>query len=368
MRARIFLLMTVLSAAIALPDAANAQLSPQGLLNGMTRPLRSMLGHLGHFPRHRGHREAAIERPDAGRTNTPSEGRLDRAGPAAWPTAYEDVLGYAFWPDEYAQRLRGHGFDIIADTITGRFEASRTPLQASTSGSAVQDDAGGAGCREPTATNDTWPSTRIGQTVQLTNVQHDAVETIQKAVSQSAKTIKGDCTDTNAAAAPDRLRALVQTLWAAHDAGAALRTPIKQFDATLTDAQKTSFGSRMPQETPRPDARNMNPVMNRQYQGCAAPNVEEAERLIKLIELRVRPNKDQAASLENLHKTSSDMAKMLMASCAQPIPADPLARLDAADDQLTAMNYAATTMQIAFDEFYSKLDNVQKARFEAMGR
>ena len=41
-----------------------------------------------------------------------------------------------------------------------------------------------------------------------------------------------------------------------------------------------------------------------------------AERMIKEIEMRVRPDKDQAASFENLHKISADMAKMLIASPA----------------------------------------------------
>jgi hypothetical protein len=59
---------------------------------------------------------------------------------------------------------------------------------------------------------------------------------------------------------------------------------------------------------------------------------------------------------------------MLIASCAQPIPADPMARLDAANDQLTAINYAATTVQIAFDDFYLKLKNDQKTRFESLAR
>ena len=53
---------------------------------------------------------------------------------------------------------------------------------------------------------------------------------------------------------------------------------------------------------------------------------------------------------------------------AKPIPADPMARLDAADDQLTAINYAATTVQIAFDNFYLRLNNDQKARFESPAR
>jgi hypothetical protein len=386
MRARTVCLITILSAAVVLPDAAQAQFSPQGLLNGISRPFRSMFGHFGHFPRHhrseanidrrsepnrdrRGEANMARSMGDAGRPNAAADARLGRVGPPAWPTAFEDMLGYAFWPDDYVQRLRGHGFDVIADTITGRFVTPRAPAQASTTGSAVQDDVNaGVACRDNTGTPSDWPSARLGQTVQLSNAQHDVAETIQTAVIQSSKTIKADCAAANTMAAPDRLRTLVQTLWTVRDAGTALRTSLKEFDDSLTDAQKMSFASRMPEEAPKPDAKNQTAATNRQYQACAAPNVEEAERLIKQIELRVRPTTEQAVSLENLHKVSSDMAKMLMASCAQPIPKEPLARLDAANDQLTAMNYAATTVQIAFNGFYSRLDNTQKARFDNLSR
>jgi hypothetical protein len=367
MRTRSILLIALLSTVMALPEAANAQFSPQGLLNGVTRPFRMMLGRLGHFPRHR--REAPMSR-SPGEAGGSADSRLGRVGPPAWRGAYEDVIGYAFWPDDYLQRLRGHGFDVIADTISGPFEVPRPPAQASTNGAAVQDDASavGAACRDTAGTPDNWPAERVSQTVQLSDAQHDTVDTIQKAVIHSTKTIKADCTDPTAQAAPDRLHALVQTLWAVHDAGTALRAQLKQFDDTLSEAQKTSFASRMPQEAPKPNPKTQTAAMNRQYQACAQPNIEEAERLIRQIELRVRPTRDQAASLENLHKVSSDMAKLLMASCAQPIAADPLARLDAANDQLTAMNYAATTVQIAFDDFYAKLDNAQKARFDSAGR
>jgi hypothetical protein len=107
---------------------------------------------------------------------------------------------------------------------------------------------------------------------------------------------------------------------------------------------------------------------NKQYQACAAPNVEASERMIKEIEQRVRPNQEQAASLEYLHKTSLEMAKLLMTSCAQAVPNDPLARLDAADDKLTSVNYAATTIQVAFEDFYGKLDKGQKARLDETNR
>ena len=89
---------------------------------------------------------------------------------------------------------------------------------------------------------------------------------------------------------------------------------------------------------------------------------------MKEIEQKVRPDKKQNASLDALRNASSNMAKLLTASCAQPTPTDPVARLDAADDQLARMNYAATSMQLALADFYAKLDNGQKARFDALSR
>ncbi len=376
MRTPIVIFAVVLSGAAALPDAASAQLSPQGLLNGVTRPFRQMLGNFGHYPRHR-HRTTDTTGSNAGAAN--SDLRLGLAGPPAWPSAYEDVLGYTFWPDDYARRLRGHGFDVIADTITGRVDIPRAPARVASTGAAVQNDSNvSAACQDNAATQDNWPAVRVGQTIQVSNAQHDALDKIQAAVRNSAASIKGDCADPSAMAAPDRLAALVQTLWTVRDAGMAARAPLKDFAELLTPAQKASLASKMPQNTqspdPRSDARSdprnnpKNAAMNRRYQACAAQNVEASERMVKQIEMQVRPNKDQAASLENLHKVSSEMAKLLMASCAQPIPNDPLARLDAADDQITAMNYAATTVQIAFNDFYAKLDDTQKARFDSAGR
>jgi hypothetical protein len=62
------------------------------------------------------------------------------------------------------------------------------------------------------------------------------------------------------------------------------------------------------------------------------------------------------------------MAKMLIASCVQPIPDDPAQRLDSVNDQLAAMNYAAATVQIAFDDFYGRLGSEQKTRIDSMAR
>ena len=261
---------------------------------------------------------------------------------------------------------------MIADTITGRFDLPRPSARTATTGAAVRNDADSEPsadrCGDTSSTESNWPTTRIEQILQLSDAQRASLEKLQSAATQSVKNIRADCRGPGALTPPDRLRALVQTLWTVRDAGISMREPLKNFYDTLTDTQKNSFASHQPQNSPPSDPKIANNGMNKQYQACASQNAEKAERLIKEIEMKVRPSKDQAASFENLHKVSADMAKLLIASCAQPIPADPMARLDAANDQLTAINYAATTVQIAFDDFYLKLNNDQKARFDSLAR
>jgi hypothetical protein len=383
MRGRTILLATVMAAVIPLPDTSYAQLSPQGVIGGITRPFRQMLGHLHHFPRGH-HRRAAIESRASAPTASRASGvaaataasaiagaRLGWVGPPAWPTAYEDLVGFTFWPDDYASRFRGRGFDVIADTITGRFNVPR-PARTATTGAAVKNDANNEvsaeRCGDSANADSNWPTSRVEQIMQLSDAEHTALEKLQSTAGQSVKTIRAYCVGPAAGAPPDRLRALVQTLWSVRDAGISMREPLKNFYHTLTVTQKNSFAGQSTQNSPPPDPQAADNEMNKQYQACASQNAEKAERMIKEIEMRVRPNREQAASLENFHKASADMAKLMIASCVQPVAADPMGRLDSANDQLTAINYAATTVQIAFDEFYLRLNNDQKARFDSLTR
>jgi hypothetical protein len=372
MRGRTILFIAILGATIPLPEAGHAQLSPQGVIGGITRPFRHMLGHYPRARHHRARGAGAVAAATPAEPPAIAGSRLGWVGPPAWPNAYEDVLGFTFWPDDYTSRLRSRGFDVIADTITGRFDVPRTSARVATTGAAVKNDATGENsverCGDTSNTESNWPAARIEQTLELSDAQHASLGKLQLAAAQSVKKIRADCVAPGALAPPDRLRALVQTLWTVRDAGISMRAPLKNFYDTLTQPKKNSFASQKPQGNSPPDARTANIGMNKQYQACATQNVEKAERMIKEIEMRIRPDKNQAQSLENFHKASADMAKLLIASCVQPVPVDPMARLDAASDQLTAINYAATTVQIAFDDFYLKLGNGQKARFDALAR
>jgi hypothetical protein len=373
MYGRTIIFLALLGATAALPDVALAQVSPQRLIGGITRPFRQMLGHLGHFPRIYRRRAAAYE-PRTG-SSTPASNATGPAGlhfgwsgPPVWISAYEDVLGYTFWPDDYAGRLRSHGFDLIADTISGRFDTPRGTMRTATTGAAVRSDSNGVDskdrCNNVPDKQADWPATRIEQTLHLSGAEPEALQKLQTAVVKAASAIKTDCGASMELLPPTRLGALVKTLWAVRDAGIFVRGPLKSFYDGLTEAQKGSLTSRQPQAGIPDDPKRTNTDMNRQYQACASQNSEKAERLLREIEAKTHPNKEQAASFENLRKVSSDMAGLLIASCAKPIPVDPLARLDDANDQLTAINYAATTVQIAFDGFYAKLDNDQKSRMD----
>ena len=374
MGARAAIVAGLLAAAVPLDSPAQAQLSPQGIIGGVTRPLRQMLGHFGHFPRSYRHRSSSGARAAAPVPDRDAQGavksRLGRAGPAAWVTAYEEVLGFAFWPDDYGAQFRSRGFDVIADTISGRFDRMRAPTRVATTGAARSDsgtDVSADQCNDASSADDKWPASRIEQLLQLSDAQHATLDKVQLAANDAVKTIKSNCRQVGDLSPPDRLRTLVQALWVVRDGDIAMRAPLKDFYESLTSAQKNSFAVQQPQNAPPPDDKAQGGE-NKQYQACAAQNIGSAERLVKEIEMKVKPDKTQTASLENLHKVSSDMAKLLIASCAQPIPADPLARLDSASDQITAMNYAASNVQIALDDFYGRLSQTQKVRFEATGR
>ena len=360
MRGRILVTVALLSAAVALPPAAEAQFSPQGILGAVTSPLRHLFGRFGHFPRSHRDQAAQESRPPA---NAPApaspsataqgEARLATLGPAAWPTAYEDLVGYAFWPDSYAASIKSRGFAVIADTINGPAgPAVASAQRVSTTGSVPSDGCTGA-------TSDTWPQARIEQATQLSAAQEQSLQQFQAALEQSTKS---KCSMANAGGAlpSDRLGALVQALWAMRDTGQFVRDPLRAFAASLSEAQRNAIAGAPHDNTNKPAAE----PSNQDIQACAAQNVGDVDRMMKQLEQRVRPTNDQAAGLERLRKTAIDMAKLLAASCARPTPADAVARLDAVDDQLTTLNYAATTLQIAFDDFYGKLDEHQKTRLE----
>jgi LTXXQ motif family protein len=368
MRRRTILVIGLLAAAVLAPDVASAQfsLTPGGIMGAVTRPFRDMFGRLG---RHRPmpHRNAANEARASPSQKPQSGSELGDVGPMTWPAAYSDVLGYTFWPKDYIGELRGHGFGDIATTIVGPLPAHRGATTVGAASADTQTDAGGStkNCNDSAATQSDWPAKQIEDTAQLNGPQKAVLDKLRATIADATKAIKAGCQDTASMPPMQRLKFFEQRLWAVHDAGSLVREPLKVFYDSLTDEQKAKFKAPQQQE---PADKAAGAAAKRQAQMCYAQGSGDIEKFLRQIQQAVRPTEAQRASVETLHQKTEQMGKLLLAACAQPVPETPIDRLDAADNRLTTMNYAATTVDIALNDFYAQLSDDQKAKFDSLGR
>lgn len=360
MRLRMMVVAGLFAAATILPTAVQAQFpfDPRALLNRLTAPLRQILPH----PPVRSHPASRGPAQEAAGGEEPM--RLGLVGPPSWPTAYEDAIGYTFWPQEYEAEYRWHGFNDITLVILAapeRGPASADARRATTGSASTAPPA--STCEDAKAGAD-WPKAALERMLDVTDNQRGALESLQRAIDGAAKSVRANaCRATEAASPAERLEAMVQQMWAVQNAGIVVRGPLKNFYDTLSDTQKAKLS--IAPEKARADVKPGDNPMNRKE---CAQQAGVDERLMRQIQQTVRPTAQQKQSVEMLARTAGGMSQYLMASCAQPTPEDPLARLDAANGRLTALNYAATSMEVALSQFTAALTNEQRQKFETMGR
>jgi hypothetical protein len=178
---------------------------------------------------------------------------LGYVGPVSWPNAFEDVVGYIFWPREYEQRLRKHGFgDIIAAVFRPAMPpqpppASKRGDQARSRTADAGNDANaaragmlgmcGGDAREPSE----WPGRQLEQTVQLDDAQSAKLGDLRAAITDAVASIRAACRDEVGLVAPDRMMVVQATLWAVRDAVVLIRAPLQAFYNSLSDEQKAKF-------------------------------------------------------------------------------------------------------------------------------
>jgi hypothetical protein len=300
-----------------------------------------------------------------GRTGEParvpalSQTRLGTVGPLAWPTAYEDVVGFTLWPKEYGERLRVHG---IGDVLSTAF-ASSTAIAARTQQARAGDPNSApvpTTCGSVDLTANDWPIAQITSAVELNDTQRLALDQFKTALSDAVSSIKSTCRSDANRAPVERLRVMQNTLWAVHDAAQLIRAPLASFYDSLDAGQKQKFAAPV-----QPQAGARAPSRDEMARMCDLPT---ADAPIRQIEQSVRPTKAQRSSLEALQKKSFEMGQFLMASCLKPMPATPAERLDAAADRLTAVIFAASNLNMALNDFTSQLSDEQKTKLNSMVR
>jgi len=307
-------------------------------------------------------------------------GRLGLVGPPTWPSAFEDVVGFALWPDKYAERLRTHG---IGDVMSALFapgagaasSGAQVMARSRTDGAGRSDaDASASPCTSGAPASGDWPTKPIEQAMALNEPQRAALDQFRTALGEALAAIRAACRDDASRSSAERLHAMQSSLWAVRDAAMLVRAPLINFYRSLTEEQKKHFTVQVSQPDPRlaqmeqraTQRRGGSPQIPREVArmcGMSAAN----EWPLRQIEQAIRPSKDQKASLDALQKRSTQMGQLLIASCLQPVAATPEARLDAALDRLTAMLFAITNVTLAFNDFHGQLSDDQKTRLGAFG-
>jgi hypothetical protein len=362
------LAVVALLAAIAVPATADARsrFHPRGGLRVSGTPLMMMLHGGPRFARSRHHyRRAMAARASAGavtqsagieqsRPERPGKTRAARTARAATSfNPYEEMLGYALWPREYASRFwsRGYGDVIQAAvapaalaTVGSGLVATASDADDSTQGVTVEGMCGARANQQAGQSID-----RIERTLELTEPQRARLQDLRAALDDAVARGRAACREAVPRTPAERLAAMKEGLWAMRDADMLLRTPLDHFYGSLTQAQK----ARLDQDA----------VGVTQACGPAGNDLPIAQ-----IEQSIRPTKEQRPGLDMLRWMSADLSKYLTASCPGELPASPVARLDAAGERVNALLYAAMNLDPALNGFYFQLSDEQKKKFDSLGR
>lgn len=97
---------------------------------------------------------------------------------------------------------------------------------------------------------------------------------------------------------------------------------------------------------------------------CGTPTSQSVDDFMSQIEQTVRPKPAQQAALNDLRSTMTRAADDVRRACPHETPLTPLARLDAMQQRLWAMQSAALLVRTPFAKFVATLDDEQKARLD----
>jgi hypothetical protein len=205
------------------------------------------------------------------------------------------------------------------------------------------------------------PVNRISEALDLTADQHSKLDALRAAVTAAIARESAACRTDNSGTPPERLRAMIDGLWAMRYAEFAIRTSLQAFQASLTQAQMGELG------TDQTVGGSAATVADGPAGVCSKPVAGGADWFAP-VERALRPTPEQQASIKMLQGAAMEMAHFLMSTCPPEIPPTPMARLNAAGDRVIALLHAAMNIEPLFNDFYGRLNDGQRVRLNAAFR
>jgi hypothetical protein len=309
-----------------------------------------------------------------------SHGGFGWVGPLFWPLAYYDIYDYALWGYGYDPLFWDYGYnDIYAglfspygyDDLVGYLPAGGGGSQVtvgragggSTRSSSARSEQLAQLCGDDSREVAGLPIDEIQQAIQPNDAQRAALDELANASVKAAQEIKAACPTQIALTAPDRLAAMQTRIEAMTSAVETVQPALQKFYDLLNDEQRARLNAVMQNQRNQQRANSSGSLVD----SCQTAQANVPQWPTAEIEARLHMSEVQRASFASLQQASAKAADMLKASCPATDPITPPARLEAIANRLETMLQAVKTVRAALDDFYGKLNDEQKAQFEAIG-
>lgn len=303
-------------------------------------------------------------------------------GPLFWPFAYYDISDYALWGygddplfwdygynDIYAGIFAPYGYDDLAGYLPpGPAAPAKADLQQTvgrTGSSATSPPEQIAQlCGDDSRDIAGLPIDRIQQALQVNDTQRAALDDLANASVKAAQDIKAACPAQISSTAPGRLAVMQARIEAMISAVKTVQPALQKFYDLLSDEQRARLNALAQDQRNGEKARNGNGSI---AQSCQTAQTSVSEWPAAALEARLHLNEAQRANLSALQQATARAAETLKASCPTTEPITPPARLEVIASRLDTMLETVKTVRAPLDDFYGKLNDEQKAQFEAIG-
>jgi len=307
-------------------------------------------------------------------------------GPVYWPYAYNDVFYYTFWPEAYDPGYWAYAYDDFFDGMffpdgapyaeyaaegpyagpDGRTTTGSAPSRAAAPGRITQ--ATRDFCAEQTKGVTAWPLEQIAEAVQPTEDQKGLLENLRQASEEAAARFKEACPESVPMTPTGRLQAMIQRLQATDEAIKTVKPALEAFYHSLSNEQKARFNEIGPHVGQQRQQRAASNNTQAAQANCSGEKAGLSNLPINRIEETVRPTDAQGAALDKLDEAMQKAIAILREACPNTIPQTPVGRLDVMQKRVEALIEAANAVGPALEEFYTSLNDEQKAKLNRLGR
>jgi hypothetical protein len=294
-------------------------------------------------------------------------------GPLWWPYAYWDFLDYVFWPYAY-DVFWPYAYDDLYWGLYGPYAYPDPAYVSAPSGpgpairvarAARANAAGGEVCSDRAPALTDWPIEQISKAVEPDQTQQTALNDLKDATAKALDVLQGACPTDLPSTPTGRLGAMRNRVEVMLQAIGIVRPAMEQFYNSLSDEQKQRFNALAPQtpaaRTSRVAARGPDIT-----QVCGAQAAKGIEMPTQRIEQALHPTDAQRGALDALNDATMKAADLLKANCPANETLTPPGRIAAMEQRLDTTLQAIKTVQPALENFYGKLTDEQKARFNEL--